>query len=261
MSFPQPSADGYMVGKYGFFRLNTLLSCPGDIYESTQGGHVFCVGPESDIANINLAYFDSQVPTFVGTTTISPTRSFVGEVLARNESNYAPSQRPGRILYWADDIYDPNFRPRGFGVNDTIEFVAPRLDVVQYFTPLSSVVPPRIDKSFVFQDFPGGPATVYLVVPYYGRKYCYINFTNRNTTSPNTFGIIGVNYAITQDNSVNPYHQETILRVAAPVAPNGGAVTRIIKSGTDGMFDALVFSTTDAGPAPLRIVMSDLEVP
>jgi hypothetical protein len=208
-----------------------------------------------------MAYFDSQVPTFVGATKISPTRSFVGEVLARNDATYAPAQRPARILYWADDIYDPSFRPRAFGANDTIEFVAPRLDVIQYFSPLSSVVPQRSDKSFVFQDFPGGPATNYLVVPYYGRKYCYVNLTNRNTVSANTFGIIGVNYAITQDNGPNPYHQETVLRAPAAVAPNGGAVTRIIKAGTDGVFDALVFSLTNDGPAPLRIVMSDQEAP
>jgi hypothetical protein len=259
MTFPQPSADQYAIDKYGFFRLNTVLSSPGDIYESPQGAHAFCLGPLSDIANINLAYFDDQVETFFQFATISPTRSLVGLINARNEARYSPANRPGRILCWADDIYDPSFRPRGFGVNDTIEFVAPRLDIVQYFQPLASVVPPRSDKTFQFQNYNIiGPHTDNIVVPFYGRKYCYVQFTNRNTVTPNTFGITGVNYAITQNNTPDPYTQETILHAPAAVNP-GASVTRIITARTDGVFDALLFSLTDAGPAPLRISMSDLE--
>jgi hypothetical protein len=258
MSFPQPLADPYAVNNYEFFRLFTPLSSPGDIYQSTQGCHALCIGPNSDVANVNVAYFDDQVsPTFLQTMTISPTRSFTGLLNARNEASYAPAGRPGRILFWADDIFDPNFRPRGFNsVTDTIVFVAPQLDIVQYFAPQNSLVPPRSDKSFVFQNYNISAGVGNLVVPYYGRKYCYIQFTNRNTITPNTFGITGVNYAITQDNTPNPYTQETTIHAAAAVAP-GASVTVIITAQAVGVFDALLFSLTDAGPAPLRIVMSD----
>lgn len=260
MSFPQPQPTPYVVNNYQFFDINTPLSCPGDIYESNQGGHMFCVGPQSDIANINMAYFDDQAaPSLLRQTTISPTRSFVGEIYARNESRYAPADRPGVILYWPADIYDPNFRPRGFSTDDdSIEFVAPQFNVIQYFAPVSSLVPQRIDKEFTFQNYivPTG-GVLYLVIPYYGRKYCYINFTNRNATSANTFGISAVNYAITQDDGSNPYHQQTTIHAPASVSANGGTVTQIVKAGTQGMFDALVFSLTQSGPAPLRITMSD----
>ena len=261
MSFPQPQASTYAANNYKFFRLNTPLSSPGDIYESDQGGHAFCVGPDSDIANVNMAYFDDQVEdTFMQFATISPTRSFVGELFARNESKFAPAHRPGRIMFWADDIYDPNFRPTSFATGDSIEFIAPQLDIIEYFAPLSSLVPPRRDKEFPFQNFvvPAGHK-LYLVVPYYGRKYCYINFTNRNNTQLNTFGITAVNYAITQDDSAHPYHQETTILAPAAVAANGGTLTQIVKASTTGVFDALVFSLTNSGPAPLRIVMSDME--
>lgn len=256
MSFPQPDADKYALSGSGFFRLNTPLSSPGDIYESQQGAHGLCIGPLSDIANVNVAYFDDQVQTFMNFATISPKRAFVGQVYARNESKYAPAQRPGRILFWSDDIFDPNFRPRSFDkVTDSIEFVAPRLDVMEYFAPAQSLGPCRTDRSFVFQDY-GVSGTFFLVLPYYGRKYAYIDFTNRNTVESNTFGIIGVNYTITQDDSANPYHQETVLRAPAAVAP-GASVTKIITAGTTGVFDALVFSLDNNGPAPLRIVVSD----
>jgi len=257
MSFPQPQATPYSVNNYGFFRLNTPLSSPGDIYESDQGGHAFCVGPNSDIANVNMAYFDDQVPTFMQFMTISPTRSFTGLVNARNDAQYVPAGRPGRILFWSDDIYDPNFRPSAAVAGDTIQFVPPLLDVVQYFTPLASVVPPRINKEFVFQNYvvPGGHV-LYIVVPYYGRRYAFVNFTNRNNVSPNTFGISAVNYAITDDSSVNPFHQETTILAPAVVAP-GASVRKIIRATVDGMFDALVFSLNNGGPAPLRIDVAD----
>ena len=75
MSYPQPSADQYAIKGYQFFRLNTLLTSPGDIYQSQQSGHAFAIGPESDISNVNVAYFDDQVPNFMAQTVISPQRA------------------------------------------------------------------------------------------------------------------------------------------------------------------------------------------
>lgn len=255
MSYPQPEADQYAIQGSQFFRLLTPLASPGDIYESTQSGHAFAVGPQSDIANVNVGYFDGQVPTFLQSTVISPTRAFVGRIDARNDAEYDPAQRPGRILFWSDDLYDPNFRPRAAASTDTVTFVAPVLDVIEYFKPLASLSPGREDKEFVFQNYLLTSGALYIVVPYYGRKYCYIEFTNREVTG-NTFGVSTVNYAITQDDSGNPYHQETVLRAPAIVA-GGATVSVVVRSGNQGVFDALVFSVTSGGAAPLRITMSD----
>lgn len=263
MSYPQPSSDAYAVNGYQFFRLNTLLTSPGDIYQSLQSGLAFAIGPQSDVANVNMVYFDNQVPTFMQQTVISPQRSFVGRVDARNDERYSPAQRPAVILFWVDDIYDPNYRPIALPapfnpVTDAIQFVAPRLDLIEYFKPQESLVPGRENKEFVFQNYPVTPGLFLLVVPYYGRKYCFVEFTNRNQVTANTFGITGVNYAITQDGvpAMKPYHQEKTLLAPAAIAANAQA-TKIITASADGMFDALVFSFTDAGPAPLRITMSD----
>lgn len=264
MTYPQPNANLYATQGYQFFRLNTLLTSPGDIFESAQSGHGMAIGPESDLANINLAYFDDQVATFMQRTTISPMRAFVGRVDARNDAVYVPANRTAKILFWAADIYDPNYRPiskpAAFNpATDIINFVPPKLDVIEYFKPQNSLTPGRDDKSFVFQNYPpvvGG--RFYLVLPYYGRKYAYVEFTNRDALFANTFGIVGVNYAISQDN-VSPYHQETTLLAPTAVAA-AGQVTRLITAGADGMYDALVFSLTLAGPAPLRVLMSDTAV-
>lgn len=259
MSYPQPNADQYCISGYQYFRLNTPLSSPGDIYESAQSGHALAVGPESDIANVVVNYFDDQVRTFIQQTVISPSRAFVGRVDARNDALYSPAQRPGRVLFWPADIFDPNFHPISFNVaaHDVMLFITPQLDVIQYFTPIESMGPARIDKSYLFQNYPAtSGGTQFIVIPYYGRKYCYAQFTNRNTTDPATFGVIGVNYAITQDDSAVPYHQETQILAPTPVITNA-SVTQMITSGEQGMFDALVFSVQGGDPSPLRIVVSD----
>ena len=261
MSYPQPKSADYVSNAFEFFRLNTLLSSPGDIYESESSGLALAVGPNSDIADVMVAYFDPEFgPTFLNTVMLGPQRSFVGRVDANLNSTYSPSQRLARILIWSGNLYDPNFRPRAFSTDnhDVIQFIDPVLDVVEYLQTVPSLVPQRADKEFQFQNYPfnGGGATFYLVVPYYGRKLASIVFTNRNATTPNTFGISGVNYAITDDSSPNPYHQETVIHTPAAVAVNGQVVVNVTATGT-GMFDALVFSFNNPGPAPLRIVVSD----
>lgn len=265
MSYPQPQSNDAVNDGGDFFRIKTTLSSPGDIYESEQSSLAFGVGPESDIANVRVCYFDAtkdSAPdnTFMTQVTISPTRTFVGRLDANLSQNYSPAGRKGRIFFWSDNIYDPSFRPAGFNnAIDGIQFVQPVLDVIQYFQNAPGLVPARVDKQYAFQNYvtPGG-GTYYLVVPYYGRKFCYVNFTNRNATTPTNFGIFGVNYCITQDDVVAPppYHQQTTIRAPAALA-TGASATQIITATATGMFDALVFSLTDDGPAPLRIVMSD----
>lgn len=257
----QPSTNDYAINKYGFFPLDTPLASPGDIFESEQAGYAFVVGPESDVARVNMAYFDDQLAaTKMRFETVSSSRSLTGPVFARNDAKYSPSNRPGRILFWSADIYDPNFRPSGFEDPDEIQFIAPRLEILTYFYQPTNLTPWRNDKEFNFQNYVDAGGTLYIVVPYYGRKYCYVNFTNRNTVQSNTFGILGVNYAITDDSGSNPYHQETVLLEPAAIS-SGDSVTKIIRASTNGMFDALVFSVDDAGPAPLRIAVSDRESP
>lgn len=256
MSYPQPSAELYTVAGFEFFRLFTPLSSPGDIYESAVGSLAIAVGPDSDIANVNVAYFDAQVPTFMQNVVISTGRAFIGRTDAQPAASYAPAGRPGVILFWSDDIYDPNFRPSAADPGDTVLFVTPKLDVIQYFQPVNSLGPERNDITHVFQNYDIDAGTLYIVVPYYGRKYAFVEFTNRDSLLPNDFGISTVNYAITDNGGGNPYHQETVIRAAAAVAA-GATVTDIVTATADGMFDALVFSISQPGPAPLRIIMSD----
>jgi hypothetical protein len=261
MSYPQPSSDTYVRNGYDYFRLRTMLSSPGDIYESLESGNALAIGPESDIANVNVNYFDDQATNQLQQTAVSPLRSFAGRIDAQIASTYAPSQRPGRILFWPADIYDPNFKPRAFTTGDVMNFQAPVLDVIQYFAPPPTLVPQRIDKSFVFQNY-STSNTAWIVIPFYGRKFAYVQFTNRTVAATPTFQIIGVNYAITPDTAPSmlvgtPYHQEKQILAPTSVAFGDSAEQIITATGT-GMFDALVIGVDNAtGPAPLRVITSD----
>lgn len=262
MSYPQPDSNSAVIQGQDFFRLNTKLSSPGDIYESEQSSHVACLGPESDLANVVVQYYDDQVPTFLQQATISQRRPFAGRMNARNDTRYSPTGVTGcvkgRVMFWPADLYDPNFKPSTFnaGVGDQMEFIVPQLDVIQYFQQIDTV-PDRIDRQYLFQNY-RATGTNFIVVPFYGRKLAYAQFTNRTPASSANFGIIGVNYAITDDATASPppYHQETTLQAVTGVATNA-SITKIVSATANGEFDALVFSVQTSGPAILHITTSD----
>lgn len=178
MSYPPPNPDNYALNGYKFFRLNTPLISDGDMYESQQGAQGFAIGPDSDISKVNIGYFDEQVPRFLNQVAITPERAFPGFIAARNEVNYVPANRPGRILIWSDELYNPTWNPNFIDVAGRIDFEVPVMDVVQYFAPAAqSMNQGRNDREYWYDFIPAPPAPVgvnnvwTLVIPFYGRRY------------------------------------------------------------------------------------------
>lgn len=259
VDFYQPDSDQAVLRGYDFFRLNTLLSCPGDIWESKQSGYSFALGPESDVANVGVAYFDDQVQTFVNQMVIGPNRPWDGRINARNEAYYAPSNRPGRILFYAADLYDPAFVPTGVGVGDSVIQVTPRIDIIESFRPNGDQPAGRLDKVFSYQELPLPANDLYLILPYWGRKTASIRISN--LTSGNLdYSIWGVNYYM---NDASPHAAlETQIVGTATIATTAQAL-KVVKEGTDGMFDALMLilsAATADGPTPVQIITSDTPV-
>jgi hypothetical protein len=254
MSYPQPDADKYALLGGDFFRLSTGLTSPGDMYESQQSAHAFAIGPDSDVSSVNIGYYDEQYPTFLNQLQIGTTRSWVGRIDARNGDKYAPSGRPGRILIWPDDIFDPSYIPIDFDANlDTLTFITPILEVIQYFQPQGSLEVKRNDKTYRIQEINFPPRTANIVIPYWGRKYASIRFTNL-TAGEAIWGVIGVNYYINDQFKA----LETPLGGGAIVA--SGAQELVILGPPQGAFDALnifVTASTDTGPTPIQVVVSD----
>jgi hypothetical protein len=287
MSFPQPNADQAAINGQQYFRLNTLISSMGDLYESAQGSLAVALGPNSDIANVRVSYWDDTVPGGVNTIMLSPDRSFIGRVDARNETTYIKSNgRPGRILIGIDDIFNTTFRPealfngiadgRNFNpAKDVITFVQPVLDVIQYFQNPPSLIPQRSDKTFRFQYLPVAPdagngGVSILAIPMYGRKSGYLSVKNLD----NGINFVGVQVGAARlSTSTNPpaaAPDGSVNGVLSPWIGVGAGFSTILnfKSSTMGLWDLLLIELGGGvgvnppfgyhgGPMPITLTLSD----
>lgn len=269
MTFPQPSSVTPVLGGQQTFRLLTPIASAGDLYESEVGALAFALGPQSDIATVLLNYYDAQQPGYVNSAIISPDRQFVGRVDARNEVTYVgPGQRRGRILISSQDIWDPTLRPSDFDAagpdSDTIEFITPVLDVMQYFVNPPSLIPPRSDKLQRFEYFPGAPDIVngvsWIAIPAYGRKSGYFTFHNRNPVDTIRVTIFGWRLATGSDN------EDFTKSLFTDDLLTGDAATYNFKASTDGLWDILLiaigggaagFGYNPAFALPTSVILSD----
>lgn len=246
MTYPQSDSNAPVLDSEDFYRLKTMLQSPGDIYESEQGAHGFALGPDSDIANIDVFYFDQNIATsLMNSMQISPDRSFVGSVYARMTELYPGPQAPARILFASADLYDPAWRPTGFVVapgptQDAIEFVVPVFDVIQYFSDQPSLVPQRSDKTYEFERVQArgttGSGTGWIVVPAWGRKYGSFHFKNGYDPANLTIEMFGVKLGIsTAPSGINSTVQQPL--IAAQILAPGDEYNFVYKASTDGSFD------------------------
>jgi len=264
MAYPQPNAGAYVAGGYQFFRLNTPLTSDGDIYQVAAGGLAFAIGPNSDVANVNIAYFDDQVTNFMNQIAISPQRPFAGRLDARVDP-YTPSGRPGKILIWSEDLYNTAFRPNGYsGLTDRMDVFAPVLDVVQFFSNPGALPGARNDKTFSMQQIAWSGDTNYLLIPYYGRKYASFLFDNDTNQTVNV-ALHGVTFGHTASSGTTTSpNVETELLAPGDVL-TGNSRRDIVRASVDGVFDMLLVTLVPAA-APngasslVRIMVSDTEV-
>lgn len=270
MSYPQPNSNQPVLLGSDFFRLNTQLLSPGDVYESEVGSKAIALGPDSDIDIVNVGYFDSQVSSFMNQVKVSAGRAFVGRLDARNEQQYAPSNVQGRILFWSDVVFDPRAYQNvdlksALGTNTDIQLIRPRMDVVQYFSEAPAVLPQRNDRTYYLQSLK--PTTTAatddegaILLPYYGRRYGRIDATNL-TNATVRLTVLGINFCRVGPSFNNMAFQSTSLVSSAMII--GARNTLIITDEPDGMFDYIAISLVGSGGVdflgafPLNIRFSD----
>ena len=279
MSYPQPDANKYALNGFKFFRLNTPLTSDGDIYESAQGAQGFAIGPDSDISKVNIGYYDEQVPRFLNQIAITPERAFPGLIPARNEVNYVPSNEPGRILIWSDELYNPTWDPNFVDVSARIDFEVPVMDVIQYFAPAAQAMNQGRNDREYWYDFIAAPAAQVgftnawvLVIPYYGRRFCDLTWQSQQPNDvqvsisglhykPGTANTAAIATPLIDDGAAHggakfvtvpageSYHQV----VLASMKTNGGAVSTAADDAVAtfqvnaGMYDALAIQFTSVG--------------
>jgi len=257
VSFPQPDSAAPVLGGKQFWRLQTLLSSPGDIYESQVGALGMVVGPDSDISSYLVTYYDQESSTLVSQLIVSPDRDTIGRIDARNDQPYAaPGSRKGRILISIADIYDPVVRPANYtNGEDAIEYETPIIDLIQYFVNPPSITPQRSDRGFGYQylrpPLVAGKSS-FLLIPGYGRKSGYFTFTNKDTGGNTvTVRVSGLKLATTNGAA------ETSLSTNA-LAPNASAQFAY-KSSANGLWDlfAIELDNYHGNAMPVSITLSD----
>lgn len=262
--FSNPNAEAYVTSNYEFARFKQYLASPGDIFESAEGCRAIGLGPDSDISRLVVGYYDPQVPgSSMALVTLSPGRSFAAPISAIPISGaYQPSGRPGKILLWSEDKYDPDFRPT-INPDNKFVFEPPFVDIIQYFAdPPESIEGMRADKEYYYQFLPG-PVTaatgrVDVAVPFYGRRYAYIRIENPQDTF--TVSIYGVDFQ-NDGGAADP----AIGLMASFALANGVSAQRIVLASTMGLHDYLMISFVpdvdpgDPFPVYLTIRVSDKE--
>lgn len=258
MTYPQSNPNQYAVNGYPFYREITDLLSPGDIYESEQGAHAIALGPESDVARVRVTYLDDQnALSRAASFVVSPDRAFIGATYARNETQYRPGNRPGRLLMAVDNVYQPDWRPPTFNVGfDEIQFITPKLDIIQFFKPPSGdIARSRFDREYLFQTFqalndPSPTNELFTVFPYWGRRSA--TFTVKAGANGTSVTLRGVKYDFLE----GLFGFVTTLVPATGVAAFAGLTYNVV-AGTDGLFDALCLSVTRPDETGVRVFVSD----
>lgn len=261
-------ADGAVLDGQEFFRLFQQLESGGDIFEINSSTKALCVGPQSDLANYTVNFFDSQATDNIDEANLAVDNPIIGRIDARLATEYpTASGLPGIILVAARDLVDNSFVPSTFD-GGRGDFVAarpiPRIDIFSYLKNPPTLAPQRDDRLYSFPFVAGlvTPITAFYILPYYGRRFGEFTFKNLfNAGLTYTINILGINlFPGIQDAAGvvpgNPKAAETPLGGGPIVVTPGNLANRVFTAEADGMFDLITIGvTTDSGLADIDSVM------
>jgi hypothetical protein len=271
-------ADKAVLGGQDFFRLNQQVESGGDIYEINTSSKAIVVGPQSDLSNYSVNYYDPQSVDLINEINLAIDNPIVGRVDALLDTTYPSAGLPGFVLVSPRDLVDNNWLPTGFvpgpgvGTDLVLARPAPRVDIIAYLKNPAVLSPRRDDRlyQFPFTTALLAPSRAFYILPYYGRRYGEFSF--RNLTGgfgeqTYTITVTGVNlFPGTQgaDGTVPGESKsiETVLFGGPIVAAPGANINRLIKADTDGMFDLISIALTTDGGLPdtnsvMQLLVSD----
>jgi len=182
MTLPtQPGSPESVLGNQEYLRIFQPVLSPGDIYEIDSSTRAIYIGPNSDLAEIRLAYYDKQSrdPTLMTLADVSVNGPFVGRLDSLLATQYQGLGQPGRILAYPVDIVDPAYeRPTGPTTVPARRYNVPaQIDLICALKDLPSIPEVRADRTYRFPRVPfnndGGmddDGSTDLVIPIYGRR-------------------------------------------------------------------------------------------
>lgn len=160
-----------------YFRLKQIVQSPGDIYEIDESSKAIYIGPDSDIGEVQVTYFNPDEPLSLETAVVSVNGPFVGRIDALMATNVSSTGQPARILVSPVDVVDNAYVPpasaalRRFNIPAVIDLMV----ALQELPELPAV---RADRTLRFSQVPYDAPTVPppddgstdLIIPIYGRR-------------------------------------------------------------------------------------------
>ena len=274
----QRQASQAVLNGQEFFRLFQELESGGDIFEIDTGTKALCVGPQSDLANYAVNFFDFQAPDNIDEVNVSIFNPVIGRLDALLATKYpTASGLPALILLTPRDLVDNGWLPSDFVVpvppffvGDRIAVrVIPRVDIFSYLSNPAALAPQRDDRlhQFPFTTTLASPQRFYYILPYYGRRYGEFSFANLSgggASQTYTIIVTGINLMPGIQDAVSDTPGasksiETTLFGGPIVVPPGSRSNLVIKASDEGMFDLISISlTNDMGLADTNSVMQFL---
>ena len=176
------------------YRLKQPLGSSGDIWEIDAGASCVYVGPDSDLAEYRLLYYDPSSPNELAAADVSVGGPFVGQLNSQLSRRLRLTREPGRILAHPVDLYEPDYeRPTG-GSPDrpsrTIR-IPPVVDLMFAFTPRT---PPavRSDRTVRLTEVPfedDGVGTD-ILIPAYGRRLITVQALSYDDVELNFYKVV-----------------------------------------------------------------------
>jgi len=186
VALQQQFSDIAVLKSQDIFRLNQMLESSGDIFEIVSSLKAIGLGPESDVADLVVTYFDAQqTPTNVNQALISPQSPFVGRLDALLATQIPATGTQARLQVTTRDLVDNTYFPRTFDRTGPTQdlFIArirPAIDLIGYFTEPPVLPAGRPDRAHLFPYLQTSPNTGvgWVIAPYYGRRFAHITLVN-----------------------------------------------------------------------------------
>jgi hypothetical protein len=188
MTLPnQEGSPEQVLENQDFFRLFERVESPGDIWEIDSSTKAIYVGPDSDLAEIALRYFNRQSSstTKMTSATVAVNGPFVGRLDSLLATRYPVTNQQARILVTPVDIVDPDYeRPTGPTLVPARRWNAPiNVDLICALKPLPSIPEVRADRTYRLprvpfnnEDGEEDDGSTDIVIPIYGRRMVTVQF-------------------------------------------------------------------------------------
>ncbi|MBT8453017.1 MAG: hypothetical protein KJO40_13695 [Deltaproteobacteria bacterium] len=289
MALQRDTASNRVQRSQDHWRLFQQIESSGDIFEIDESLKGVAIGPDSDVAEVLLSYYDPAQPQAVEQLSVAVGNPFEGRIDALMGTEYPQTQSPARILASLGDLIDNAYVPHAWWPGDpeaeppeapdTITYATTFVDLIGYFDKKAEQARVRSDRKILFSRYsgmPSGAQAAWYVVPAYGRRYCRALFVNNVATAPTPYSVdidlIGVRLGQGLNSSGGNSSGEVLIGSQAGITGiTGSNVTGssgqvIYRSSLHGLFDLLVLKTVPSLPiaifgtdANIRFDLSDTE--